>query len=248
MWRKLVVSVVVGSVFAASIVHADVILTVNGSDLSDSFIMTDYPGQIVVAIDGNTAVGSNDVFLEVLNGTLDANEPNGGYYFQFAGEGEAQVNLITQVEMIIDGRTVPADTVIYQLWMFYNAELDIYAVCGEALLPPEEGGEGGQDESAEETFVQQGTNTESSPLIGETTDSSRGTTGYDPYWDLNADNRIDFADFAIFGAEWGTTYNIFDLAALCAAFASADCCADMNVPDITAWQDVYFTTSHFITS
>jgi hypothetical protein len=36
----------------------------------------------------------------------------------------AAVNLITKVDMIIDGYSVPADTLIHHLWLYYSAGED----------------------------------------------------------------------------------------------------------------------------
>ena len=55
-------------------------------------------------------------------------------YFEFYIEGgEASVTLVTNVDMIIDGNEVPADTTIYELWLFYNPQSNIYAACGIGL-------------------------------------------------------------------------------------------------------------------
>lgn len=245
MWRQLVIAAVVLAALAPSVVRGDIILTLDGKNPTDSIIFADYSCRFVVAADGNSPFEPNDISIQAVNGTLDANEPNGGYYFQFAAEGEAWVNIFTATDMVIDGNSVPADTLIYQLWLCYNSEWQIYVAFGiglsELLLPPEEGQGGEPDNLPEGTSEGPCIETEPATSLGEGGDSPRGTSGYDPYWDLNADNRIDFVDFAIFGAEWGTTYNIYDLAAFSAGFSSGDCCADMNVADVNVWQYVDFT-------
>ena len=103
--------------------------------------------------------------LRPVNATLElVGDGNESYYFQFVAEGEAAVNLITKVDMVIDGVSVPADTLIYQLWLCYNPYINIYAAYGiglsELYNPPEE--EQGQP-IAEQPAGQSGVSTEESP-------------------------------------------------------------------------------------
>jgi len=140
MWRNLFIAAVI--CVLSLVANADVLVTLNGDNLTDAIAMSNYPGQLVVAVEGNTPVGPNDISIEAQNGTLEPGEPNGGYYFRFITEGEAAVNLITNVDMVIDGNSIPANTLIYQLWLYYNPDANIYAAFGiglaELLTPVEE--------------------------------------------------------------------------------------------------------------
>jgi len=207
--------------FAVSVSNADVILTLNGDDITDSIVMRDYPGALTVAVDGNTPVGPNDISIEAQNGTLMPHEPSGSYYFQFTSEGEATINLITKTGLIIDGRSIPADTLIYQLWFCYNADCNIYAGFGIGLvqlLPQEEGGEGDSGEpqspgmeSTEQEFVPEDSPDEtpvdflSGAIVGEVTadmedleeSADYQLEGYEyKSADFNLDKIVDFLDFA----------------------------------------------------
>lgn len=259
MWRNLFIAAVI--CFVSSVAGADVVVTLDGDNLTDVIVMANYPGELIVAIEGNTPVGPNDISIEAQNGTLEPGEPNGGYYFRFITEGEAAVNLLTNVDMVIDGCSVPANTLIYQLWLCYNPDANIYAAFGiglaELLTPPveEEAAQGEllADELGEPLAVsvpeepneQFGTNTEETLIIEEATDLSNAEMYYDPTMDLNADGKIDFADFAILGAGWLTTYDIYDLNTMFHAWSTKDCCTDTNnIPDPcvnTNWQNIYFT-------
>ena len=123
---------------------SNIFLSVDGDDLTDIIVFTDYPGQFVVAVESNMPLGPNDISVQVVNGTLEpVGDGNNSYYFQFEASGEATINLVTNVDMIIDGNSIPANTLIYQLWMYYNADLNIYAVFGiglsDLILPPDDG-------------------------------------------------------------------------------------------------------------
>ena len=113
-----------------------------------------------MAVKGNTPFEPNHISVEAENGTLKAvGDGNTGYYFQFGTVGVATVNLITKVDMIIDGHSVPADTLIYQLWIFYDPDADIhtaYSIGLSYLIPPEE-------EQGQSIAEQSGISTEESP-------------------------------------------------------------------------------------
>lgn len=126
-----------------AIAKADIFISLDGEDLTDSIVLGDYPGQFILAVEGNTIFEPNDISVEVVNGTLDpVGDSNTSYYFQFNSEGEAAVNITTKVDMTIDGQNIPADTLIYQLWLYYNSYVNLYAAFGiglaELSIPPEE--------------------------------------------------------------------------------------------------------------
>jgi hypothetical protein len=113
---------------------SDIFLLLDGQDWTDIIGLGDYPGQFTVAIECNAPFEPNDVSIEAVNGSLEAvGDGNNNYYFQFETSGEASINLVTNVDMIIDGNSIPANTLIYQLWMYYNADVNIYAVYGIGL-------------------------------------------------------------------------------------------------------------------
>jgi hypothetical protein len=143
MWRNILLSAVVICVVGGAIAQADIFISLDGEDLTDSIVLSDYSGQFIIAVQGDTSFEPNDISIEVENGTLEpVGNGNAGYSFQFVAEGEATVNLITKVDMIIDGQSVPADTLIYQLWLYYNPYVNLYAAFGiglaELFIPTEE--------------------------------------------------------------------------------------------------------------
>jgi hypothetical protein len=75
-------------------------------------------------------------------------------------------------------------------------------------------------------------------------DFSCSKASYDPSMDLNYDGIIDFLDFSILADGWIRIYNIYDLNTMCSAWATMDCCIDINnfpnPADNTNWEDVIF--------
>ncbi len=55
---------------AASIAEADLILTLNGYDLSDSPLIQSL-GELLVAVEGTTQIGPNDVSVGAAGGVLE---------------------------------------------------------------------------------------------------------------------------------------------------------------------------------
>ncbi|MBN2271832.1 MAG: hypothetical protein JXN61_14540 [Sedimentisphaerales bacterium] len=91
----------------SSIAGADLILTLNGNDLSDYPLISSM-GQILVAVEGSTEIGPNDVSVEAVGGLLEPlADANNEYYFEFdANSNEATISLIAEVDMVIDGNLV----------------------------------------------------------------------------------------------------------------------------------------------
>ena len=120
---------------SVSAVDADLILNLNGTDITDSPRIWYGGGDLVVAIVGSTQFEPNDLSVVASGGFLEPDpNANNTYYFEFDNDGgEASVRLVTNVDMIIDGNEVPADTTIYELWLFYNPQSNIYAACGIGL-------------------------------------------------------------------------------------------------------------------
>lgn len=129
---------------SVSVADADLILTFNGADITDSPRIMQGGGDLVVAIAGSTSFEPNDLSVVASGGFLEPDpNANNTYYFEFDSQaGEASVRLVTNVDMVIDGNEIPANTTIYELWLFYNREANISAACGiglEYFLPPEQG-------------------------------------------------------------------------------------------------------------
>jgi len=67
----------------SSIAGADLILTLNGNDLSDSPLIASM-GQFLVAVEGSTEVEPNDVSVGAVGGVLEpVPDANNEYYFEF---------------------------------------------------------------------------------------------------------------------------------------------------------------------
>ncbi|HLB73437.1 MAG TPA: hypothetical protein VJJ98_05425 [Sedimentisphaerales bacterium] len=124
-----------------SIAGADLILTLNGNDLSDYPLISSM-GQILVAIEGSTEIGPNDVSVGAVGGVLEpVPDTNNEYCFEFdPNSNEATISLVTAIDMVIDGNSIPAATTIYQLWVYCNRQQNIFAAAGiglEDLMWPE---------------------------------------------------------------------------------------------------------------
>jgi hypothetical protein len=117
-----------------SIAGADLILTLNGNDLSDYPLISSM-GQILVAVEGSTEIGPNDVSVGAVGGVLEpVPDANNEYYFEFdANSNEATISLVTAIDMVIDGNSIPAATTIYQLWVYCNRQQNIFAAAGIGL-------------------------------------------------------------------------------------------------------------------
>jgi len=117
-----------------SIAGADLILTLNGNDLSDYPLISSM-GQILVAVEGSTEIGPNDVSVVPHGGVLQpVPDANNEYYFEFdPNSNEATISLVTAIDMVIDGNSIPAATTIYQLWLCCNRQQNIFAAAGMGL-------------------------------------------------------------------------------------------------------------------
>jgi len=119
---------------SSSIAGADLILTLNGNDLSDSPLISSM-GQFLVAVEGSTQIEPNDVSLGAVGGVLEpVPDANNEYYFEFdANSNEATISLVTAIDMVIDGNSIPAGAKIYELWLFCNRAANIFAAAGMGL-------------------------------------------------------------------------------------------------------------------
>jgi len=176
MWMKQVIAAVIISVFGASIVNADLILTVDGQNPTGIPLMLSGTGPYQIEIDGNTAIEQNDIRLEAVGGTLTViSDVNHQYTFQYDnGSTAGLIWLISNTEIILDGITVPAETTIYEVFIFDNPDANLTGVCGAdygTLNPPpeEEGGEG--DSIMEEPSDQSVISTEGQTSIEESQES-----------------------------------------------------------------------------
>ncbi|MBL7189839.1 MAG: hypothetical protein ISS70_26210 [Phycisphaerae bacterium] len=132
---------------SSPIAGADLILTLNGYDLSDSPLIQNL-GELLVAVEGTTQIGPNDVSVGAVGGVLEpVADANNEYYFEFdPNSNEATISLITNIDIVIDGNSIAAGATIYKLWLFCNRGQNILAACGmplEDLIPPE--GESGSE-------------------------------------------------------------------------------------------------------
>jgi len=233
-----------------SAANADLFLTAEGENPTNFPLTIERTGPYQVALDGNTIIEPNDVGIEVIGGTLTPlPDVNHQYSFQFDGESAiGQIQIITNIDMTIDGIFIPADTTIYNLSIFCNPDVSIIgvnAIGRTEMCPPEQEEVIQSEYLVEQTPEQSGISSEESMLTGETRESQNVSASYNPSWDFNGDGIINFNDFATIGAGWQTTYDIQDLNSFCAAFGSIDCCIDTNnIPnplDINNWQYVNFT-------
>jgi hypothetical protein len=136
-------------IFAAALTvvstaNANLILTLNGSDTSDFPLIIWNVGDLLVSVAGSTQIEPNDVSVSAVGGVLEpVPDANHQYYFEFNSESsEGTVSLVTNVDMVIDGNSIPAGTTIYELSLFYNRQYNILAAAGiglEDLLPPDQG-------------------------------------------------------------------------------------------------------------
>jgi len=119
---------------SSPIAGADLILTLNGYDLSDSPLIQNL-GELLVVVEGTTQIGPNDVSVGAVGGVLEpVPDANNEYYFEFdPNSNEATVSLVTAVDMVIDGNSIPAGATIYELWIFCNREQNIFAAAGIGL-------------------------------------------------------------------------------------------------------------------
>jgi len=117
-----------------SIACADLILTLNGNDLSDYPLISSM-GQILVAVEGSTEIGPNDVSVGAVCGVLEpVPDANNEYYFEFdPNSNEATISLVTAIDMVIDGNSIPAAATIYQLWVYCNRQQNFLAAAGMGL-------------------------------------------------------------------------------------------------------------------
>jgi hypothetical protein len=218
---------------SSSTADANLILTLNGTDITDLPRITQGGGDLVVAIAGSTPFGPNDLSIVAFGGFLEADpNANNTYYFEFDSQaGEASVRLVTNINMVINGNEVPANTTIYELWLFYNRQSNIFAACGiglEYFLPLEQGAnEQGKyyAENIDEPIAlnvageisETGSQPEQQNSVSQTAEppksysegmSGGGTNEIDSfpepnsYPDFNSDKIVNLVDFARFAGNW----------------------------------------------
>jgi len=149
MKRNLVISAAVICFVSVSIAKADLILTLDGQNITGFPFMTDGTGPYQIAIDGNTTFEPNDIRFETVGGTLTViSDVNHQYSFQYeSGSTAGLIWLVSNTELTIDEISMPVDTTIYEIFIFSNPDINLTGACGSDLyffLPPEEeeGGEG----------------------------------------------------------------------------------------------------------
>lgn len=225
----LLAAIVLMSVLVA---RADLILTLNGFDLSDSPLMQNM-GELLVAVVGTTQIDPNDVSVSAIGGVLEpVPDANHQYYFEFDSQpNEATVSLITNIDMVIDGNSIAAGTKIYELYLCCNRQQNIFGAGGiglEELIPPEQGtSEQGKyyaeniDEPISLNAEEQISKTEPQPEqqipLPQTAEPQKSyfasisggrTTAIDnfpepnSYPDFNGDKIVNFTDFARFAGNW----------------------------------------------
>jgi len=205
---------------SVSIAEADLILTLNGVDTSDSPLIIWDVQELLIAVEGSTATGPNDVSLAAVGGVLEAlGDPNNHYSFAFdANSSEATISLIAEVDMVIDGNSVSPGTTVYELCLFYNCEQNILGGGGIGLdeliwSEPEEGLaalEGGpaKDDAAQSLSKEPGAALQtaeagrSSAPPAERTIEINGFPDPNSYPDFNGDEIVNFIDFARFADNW----------------------------------------------
>ena len=109
---------------SASIAEADLILTLNGVDASDSPLIIWDVQELLIAVEGSTPREPNDVSLAAEGGVLEPlGDPNNRYSFAFdANSSEATISLIAEVDMVIDGNSVSPGTTVYELSLIHISE------------------------------------------------------------------------------------------------------------------------------
>jgi len=149
-----------------SIAGADLILTLNGNDLSDYPLIRSM-GEFIVAVEGSTEIEPNDVSLGAVGGVLEAvPDANNEYYFEFdANSNEATVSLIAEVDMVIDGNLVSPGAKIYELWLFCNREANIFAAAGMGLDELIWSKGGAISEPEQQSFTSQSAESQKSPVV-----------------------------------------------------------------------------------
>ena len=132
MWKKRIIAAVVISIIVTSTVNADLFLTVDGSNPTGVPLMLEGIGPYIIALNGNTTIEPNTVRIEATGGTLspipDANEQ---YYFQYEANSTAGlIDIITNIDLTVDGNFIPADTAIYELFIFCNPDANLTGASG----------------------------------------------------------------------------------------------------------------------
>lgn len=221
MWRNIIISAMVICFVSASITNAGLILTIDGSNPTGIPFMLSGTGPYQIALDGNTTFEPNDIRFEAVGGTLTViSDVNHQYSFSYdSGSTAGLIWLITNTALTIDEINVPADTTIYELFIFCNPDVNLTWACGSDLSflfpPPQEEEQvdstssprvqGGQDDSVmEQPFGKFGINTQESTFMGDIAYSQSTSSEYQQCGqvDLYGDGIIAFQDLAGFAQNW----------------------------------------------
>jgi len=186
----------------ASIANAGLSLTVNGLDATKPLEIEDKE-DLIIAVAGESDVKAQDISVTCYIGKLEPlSEPNtlakkptsGKYLFHFTDKtGLGIVSLKTHGDLV------------YQLVLFYIPETNTTIAFGldsDALAPPQPKSE---PEPEQQVSASQ---TTSSAMDGSgifyASGASDSNDVLDPNWypNLNADQSVNFEDFAIFGTNW----------------------------------------------
>ena len=184
----------------ASTANADLILTLNGVDAAKEPLEIKGKNNLVITVAGQTQVNANDYSVTASGGGLEI--CTGDYLFTFEGE-LGVVSLIASEDMVVDGISVVAGGTIYELVLFYIPETDEVIVFGinlESLIYTPPPPQPKQQVSAPQT-TSSAAGGPGVPLAGGAGDCNEVL---DPnfYPNLNADQLVNFKDFAILAANW----------------------------------------------
>jgi len=93
-------------------------------------------------------------------------DANNEYYFEFdANSNEATISLVTAVDMVIDGNSIPAGVTIYQLLIFCNRQQKIFGAVGIGLEELIWSGGEAISEPEHESFTSQTAESQKTPLV-----------------------------------------------------------------------------------
>ncbi len=201
-----------------AIANADLSLTVNGLDATVPF-KVEGKDELVISVAGADKVDKQNCSvicedrgrLEIMGGPSEVNDVNAtAYRFVFDDDWElGQVMLVADKGLVIDGISVSAGTRIYKLLLCYSSQAETTSVIGidfEALswVAPETEAKS-EPQAEQQILVSQDDEPEKDYFAGAFGGRTVELASFpEPnfYPNLNGDDIVNFADFAVFADNW----------------------------------------------
>ncbi len=180
----------------ASVSNADLILTLNGLDAAKELVEIKGKNNLVIAIAGQSDANAQDVSIACDNGKLEPLTEPGKYLFTVTDKSD-----VCTVSLNV------GKEVFYRLVLFYIPESNsviVFCVDREALAPaqPKTEPEPQPEQQISASQITKSGRSYFAGMSGGRTTEIDGFPEPNSYPNINGDDIVNFADFAMFAENW----------------------------------------------